>query len=293
MLDDTPSRTAAWVAAARGLGSLLPHDAHIADDPYGVAFASPRLAKLVDRGGVRALLAIPGMRHWVIYMQVRTRVLDDAVRAFAARGGRQLVLLGAGYDCRALRLPEIERVFEVDHPATQGHKQATLARLGVESPSSYVTWDFETRPMDELPDALALAGHDPTQPTLTIWEGVTMYLTEGAIDASLRAIRTYSAADGSQLAMTYFSKERLARPSLATRAIQTLVRGAGEPWRWGWNPGELPGFLAEREFTLSRDVTMSEAARDLLPAEHARLLDGAADRRVAISQAGESIAIAG
>src|SRR4051794_15538190 len=120
MLDDTPSRTAAWVAAARGLGSLLPPEAQLVDDPYGVAFASPRLAKLVERGGIRALIALPGMKHWVIYMQVRTRVLDDAVRAFVARGGRQLVLLGAGYDCRALRISEIETVFEVDHPATQG-----------------------------------------------------------------------------------------------------------------------------------------------------------------------------
>ena len=291
MRDDAPSLTAAWVAAARGLGSLLPAEARLVDDPYGVAFASPRIGRLVARGGVRALLAIPGLTPWVLYMQVRTRVLDDAVRAFATRGGRQLVLLGAGYDCRALRLPEIAAVFEVDHPATQCHKRATLARLGAASPARYLTWDFETRPMDELPEALAQAGHDPTRPTLTIWEGVTMYLTEGAIDASLHTIRTYS-APGSQLAMTYFAKDRLVRPSLATRAIQALVRGAGEPWRWGWNPRELPDFLADRDFTLERDVTMAEAARELLPASHARLLAEAADRRVAISRAGESIAVA-
>ena len=38
----------------------------------------------------------------VLYMQVRTRVLDDALLAFVRGGGAQIVLLGAGFDCRAL-----------------------------------------------------------------------------------------------------------------------------------------------------------------------------------------------
>src|SRR5262245_44315981 len=111
MRDGTPSRTAAWVAAARGLGRLLPPDVRLADDPYGTAFvASPRLARFVVRAqeaGPRWLATVPGLREWILYMQVRTRVLDDAVRAFVAGGGRQVVILGAGNDCRALRLAEL------------------------------------------------------------------------------------------------------------------------------------------------------------------------------------------
>src|SRR5689334_18748866 len=106
MRDGTPSRTAQWVAAARGMGRLLPEAARIADDPYGVLFSSPGFARLVERGGsggrAEAIAKIPGLRTWIVYMQVRTRVIDDAVRAFVAAGGRQAVVLGAGYDCRAL-----------------------------------------------------------------------------------------------------------------------------------------------------------------------------------------------
>ncbi|MGN6108405.1 MAG: SAM-dependent methyltransferase, partial [Kofleriaceae bacterium] len=239
MRDDTPSRTAAWVAAARQLGELLPEDVRLVDDPYGAAFTSPQLGALIqhatgeaDEPGARSRLtrvlralrgplsALPGMRAWVIYMQVRTRIIDDALREFLASGGRQLVLLGAGYDCRALRLPELSgaRVLEVDHPATQRHKRAVLERIGARSPSHYVTWDFETRALDDLPDALTAAGHDPAAPTFTIWEGVTMYLTEPAIDASLRAIAAWS-APRSRLAMTYVEKAVIGRPSLAVRAI--------------------------------------------------------------------------
>jgi methyltransferase (TIGR00027 family) len=144
-----------------------------------------------------------------------------------------------------------------------------LARRGSQSPARYVTWDFETRAMDELPGALADAGLDRAAPVFTIWEGVTMYLTEPAIDASLRAIRAYSGR-GSQLAMTYYDKRRLTQPSLRTRAQLMLVARWGEPWRFGWTPEELPGYLGARGFTLVDDVDLSDAARTLLPAERPR-----------------------
>jgi methyltransferase (TIGR00027 family) len=287
--DDTPSRTAAWVAGARHLGRLLPEHVRIADDPYGAAFTSLQLARMIESGFVPPVFArVPGMQRWILYMQVRTRVIDDIVRAFP---GKQLVLLGAGYDCRALRLPELAdtRVFEIDHPATQGHKRRVLAELGVESPSTYVTWDFETQATDDLPAALAEAGHDAKAPSLTIWEGVTMYLTEPAIDASLRAIASWS-APGSQLAMTYFAKSRLVEPSWTTRAIAAVVSRVGEPWRFGWSPDELPGYLEGRGLELVRDIALSDAARDLLPRELAHQVDDAG-RRVALAAAPESIAV--
>ena len=293
MRDDTPSRTAAWVAAARTLGKLLPEHARLVDDPYGAAFSSPAVARLLDRnsGRFRPLATMPLMRSWILYMQVRTRVIDDALRAFVAGGGRQLVVLGAGYDCRALRLAELAGcdVFEVDHPATQAHKRGVLDRIGAESSSRYLTWDFAARPMEDLPDALAEVGL-AAQPTFTIWEGVTMYLTEPQIDASLRAIRAWS-PPGSQLALTYFAKSKIAQPSLATRAIQAIVATVGEPWRFGWAPDELAPYLAERGFALLRDVPLSDAARELLPAELAVHVANP-DRRFALAAAPESIALA-
>jgi methyltransferase (TIGR00027 family) len=308
MRDDTPSRTAALVAAARQLGRLLPEATRLADDPYGAAFTSPQLARLIERAssedgdtGTLAtalrrirhpLAAMPGLREWILYMQVRTRVIDDALRDFVAGGGHQVIVLGAGYDTRALRMPELAgaRVLEVDHPATQTHKRAVLERLGVESPAHYLTWDFEERPVDDLPEALVEAGHDPARPTFTVWEGVTMYLTEPAIDASLRAIGSWS-APGSQLAMTYFAKTLIHQPSLATRAIQAVVSRFGEPWRWSWNPDELPAYLEERGLELVDDIALSDAARALLPAELAAYV-ASPDRRIALAAARESIAVA-
>ncbi|HWU89141.1 MAG TPA: SAM-dependent methyltransferase [Kofleriaceae bacterium] len=307
MRDDTPSRTAAWVATARQLGQLLPDEIRLVDDPYGAAFTSRWIASLIEQAiagegshapldkALRALrgplTGMPGMRRWILYMQVRTRVIDDAIRAFAEAGGAQLVLLGAGYDCRALRMPELAgaRVFEVDHPATQGHKRGTLAQLGAASPATYVAWNFEERPMADLPEVLAEAGHDATRPTFTVWEGVTMYLSEPAIDASLRAIAEWS-APGSRLAMTYIAKTQLERPSLGTRTLRAILARVGEPLRFGWYPEELPGYLTERGLELVSDVAMSDAARMLLPPQLAVHVYHST-RRIAIMQSGESFAV--
>lgn len=251
------------------MGALLPPEARLVEDPYGTAFSN--MSSQVER--VRPLANTRMLQQWIMYMQVRTRVIDDALRTWVAGGGRQVVLLGAGYDCRALRLPELRdaRVFEVDHPATQQRKQRVLARLHAESPAEYVTWDFETRAMDDLPDVLEEAGLDRSKPAFTIWEGVTMYLTDGAIDASLRAIRAWS-APGSRLAMTYFSKSRIEQPTLATRALKAIVATFGEPWRFGWAPDQLSAYLHERGFRLEENIAMADAARALLPPRYASLV---------------------
>ncbi|HUJ62606.1 MAG TPA: SAM-dependent methyltransferase [Kofleriaceae bacterium] len=282
----TPSRTAAWVALARGMAANLPRDARLADDPYGAAFEDPgprrRLHHALERAGV-PIHRLPGVTPWILYMQVRTRVIDDALRGFVATGGRQLVLLGAGFDCRALRMPELAgtRVVEVDHPATQARKREVLAERGAASPARYLAWDFEQRPLAELPDAIAGAGLDRAAPSFTIWEGVTMYLTPRAIDASLRAIRAWS-APGSQLAVTYFVPARLERPSWPSRVVRAVVARVGEPFRFAWDPAELPGYLAERGFRVERDQSIAEAARALLPRRYSRRLR-MSDQRVAIA----------
>ena len=181
------------------------------------------------------------------------------------------------------------RVLEVDHPATQSRKRAVLDRLGARSPAEYVTWDFESRAMDDLTDVLDEAGLDVKAPVFTIWEGVTMYLTEPAIDASLRAIRVVERA---RLAARAHLLRQAAHhtPSLMTRAMMAVVATFGEPWKFGWAPEELPGYLEARDFSLIRDVAIPDAAKELLPRQLAALVSNP-NRRFALASAPESIAV--
>ena len=82
--------------------------------------------------------------------------------------------------------------------------------------------------------------------------------------------------------MTYFAKSRLERPSFATRVVQAAVARLGEPFKFGWDPEQLPDYLHERGFELVRDISTPDAARELLPSDLARTVRSA-DSRVAIA----------
>ncbi len=269
MKNDRASFTAAWVAACRGLGALLPAEAQLADDPWGTRFGGlpPRMVESPITA--RALTSTPALLRWVLYMQVRTRVIDDALLAFARGGGRQVVLLGAGFDCRAARFAHEladATVYEVDHPATQAKKREVLGAAA--SPHGprvvYLPWDFERQALADLGPALAAQGFDQSQRALTIWEGVTMYLTEPAIEATVAAVHAWS-APGSPLVFTYFEGRHVATPSLRQRVLSTFLARIGEPFRFGWDPDTIAAWFAARGFTLDEDRDAAVAAKTLLP----------------------------
>lgn len=194
-----------------------------------------------------------------------------------------MVILGAGFDCRALRFAhELAHatVFEVDHPATQARKREVL-KGDVGAHTEYLAWDFEKRDPSELPSALAERGHDATRPTLTIWEGVTMYLSEQAIDACVRAVGAYS-APRSPFVLTYFDRAFLEHPDGVERIARRFVARMGEPFRFGWDASELRGWMRARGFVVERDASMIELARGLLPQRFA-LGSNATGRRIAMT----------
>jgi methyltransferase (TIGR00027 family) len=264
------SVTARFVAACRGLGSLLPESARLVDDRYGARLLGGALAAVVDalsRAPAPLRLAawapLLPLLPWTLYMQVRTRVIDDALRAFVARGGRQLVILGAGFDARGWRMQADLRgstVFEVDHPATHAAKRELF---GDDGAVRALAWDFEGQGTGALPERLAAIGHDPNQATFTIWEGVTMYLTPEAFDSTLDAIQGYS-APGSGLAFNYVERSLIDRPSMPARFVGAVVRSVGEPFKLGFGVDELRDRLLAKGFRVRADRELSDIAGELL-----------------------------
>jgi methyltransferase (TIGR00027 family) len=288
VIDGKPSRTAQFVAATRALGALLPDDAQLMDDPFGARVAPGAVARLVALSrrmpSLRPLLRIATapMLPMIAYMQVRTRLIDDVVRTFTGFGGAQIVLLGAGFDARAARLSDAlggARFFEIDHPATQAKKRQLYGDL----PVTFVPWDFERDAMSTLAARLAALGHDPARPTLTIWEGVTMYLYEPAIVDTVAAVRAWS-APGSQLCFSYVEKRQIDRPKLTTRIVKAAVRVWGEPWRFGWDPRALGSWLAMNDWRLISDDDVDSAGQRMLPRRFAALLRKTGDRHIAVAE---------
>lgn len=287
MRDQRPSFTASWVAGWRGLGHLLGDD-QIADDPYGARFGGRWAEALARAGGSAAmragLIRLPQVASWVGYMQVRTRLFDDELRSFLAAGGRQVVILGAGYDCRAARFATLlagAQVFEIDHPATQERKRRVLATQGAAPAVHYVPWHFERRALGELPGALAELGLELARPTLTVWEGVTMYLSPAAIDATIAAVRELG-GDGSRLVFNYLTRDVIERPRGLLRLARAAVASVGEPFTFGWHPAELPAFFAARGWKLTRDTDLGDVTADMLP-EHVAARCRFQERHIAVA----------
>jgi methyltransferase (TIGR00027 family) len=130
---------------------------------------SPQVERSWYASYLRALLA------------VRSRVAEDALAACVGNGVRQYVVLGAGLDTFGLRNTNAAlRVFEVDHPQTQGSKRPLVGQEGLAVPSTltFVPVNFEHQ---QLEAELLAAGLDPAQPTFFSWLGVTPYLERPAI----------------------------------------------------------------------------------------------------------------
>lgn len=244
----TASRTAEHVALFRALETRR-RDRLFADD-LAIRFLPARYRWLVRSA------ALPPLGHGIARVidhrypggprtsaVARTRLIDDLL---AEAEPDQVLLLGAGYDSRAHRLPGLPVTYEVDHPLTQ---QAKRRRIADRPHVRYVPVDLAT---DRLVRAL---GGFPARRTAVVWEGVTNYLTEEAVDTTLRDLVTIT-VPGSTIIFTYVDRAALD----ADTAWHRVVAKVGEPWTFGFRPADVPAYLAERGLDLRGDLTAEEAA---------------------------------
>jgi methyltransferase (TIGR00027 family) len=130
---------------------------------------------------------------------VRTRFFDDFFLDATAAGLRQAVILAAGLDARAYRLPWPAGtvVFEIDQPKVIEFKTTTLAGLGAAPATEWRAVGIDLR--DDWPTALRASSFDIDQPTAWIAEGLVMYLPPEAQNRLLDSITVLSAS-GSRIA---------------------------------------------------------------------------------------------
>lgn len=261
MKEGQAARTAQTVAFARAIESQRPAEERLFEDAYARRFLD------ADGLWVLSLLRRPFARRFVLnwiewvapglqpYAVARTAYIDEVLVAALAVGVSQVVILGAGYDTRGFRIPGIEKatVFEVDHPDTQDMKRVRLG-ADVEAVGDRVRFvgvDFDRQDFGERLEA---RGFRFDQRTFFIWEGVTQYITEGAVEATLRTIRR--TPSGSEVVFTYAHRALIdgTRSFPGGRRLLLAVRLAGEPFVFGLDPAGVAGYLSERGLDLVEDV---------------------------------------
>jgi methyltransferase (TIGR00027 family) len=258
MKQNQSSQSALGVALMRAVESQKPEDRRICYDPYARAFiptVSYHLVKLIVDSGLYERMA-PGA---VGFITVRERYIDDYLIAGLAEGLDQVVLLGAGFDTRAYRIPGIEktRVFEIDYPATQEVKWKKLKTV-VDPLPEYVTFlpiDFNTQSLGEC---LPSSGYDEQARTLFIWQGVTYFLEAKGVDSTLEFIAHHS-RPGSSVIFDYMYNEIFQDPNNSYgKALKRTAKMSGEEYLFGIDRGQVESFLTRRGFHNVHNMTLEE-----------------------------------
>ena len=165
------------------------------------------------------------------YAAARTKHFDDFFIAAGSAGIRQVVILAAGLDARAWRLPWIAEtvVYEIDQPKVLEFKSETLRAHGAKAVARDVAVPIDLR--QDWPTALRAAGFDASEPTAWLAEGLLPYLPADAQDLLFERIQRLSAPD-SRIAVEafgsdYFDEDYQEKRRAAMQEMRDAVASTG------------------------------------------------------------------
>lgn len=264
MHNDQPSTTAENNVALRALESMRPVGERICYDPYAKYFVSDTLRQAKDMYPVLVEQIsnweeiFPGVCDAVL---ARTRFIDDCLEDAIEGGLQQVVIMGAGYDTRALRFKRLKEnitVFEVDHPATQKMKleRYKQSRLAVPNDVVFVSTNFNE---EDLSQKLFDNGYGSSLKTFFIWEGITYYVSTATIDKTLSFISKNS-SEGSSIVFDYFPPSVVDGTShlVEARALRVALKQLGEEFVFGLDSEKIKDFLEKRGFELVKNITAKD-----------------------------------
>lgn len=199
--------------------------------PHGMALATRFCERSPQLGGMVAS---------------RTWHLDTAIANFVASGGRDIVIVGVGWDMRAFRLPlpEGTRVFELDFPTTLSERSRRLSQLGISDQPGVARIQI---PIDvrTMPLAPVLAEHIVSNgPVFVAWEGMNMYFQEAEVRFILEGMMPLLRHADSLLWVDFVEHDAVEHPEAYPESVRNFMRGMqilGEPFTFG--PASIAEFL--------------------------------------------------
>ena len=154
---------------------------------FGVSELPPEIAE-----------AEPDVARWldvrVDYMASRTAFFDGFFLAAADAGVRQVVILAAGLDSRAFRLPwpDGTTVYELDQPKVLEFKSSALREHGAQPTCHRVEVAVDLR--HDWPTALRQAGFDTSAASVWSAEGLLPFLPAVAQDLLFERVQALTVA---------------------------------------------------------------------------------------------------
>jgi methyltransferase (TIGR00027 family) len=229
------NETGQAVASTGLLVAAIRADESARSEPLFVDPFAERLAGSDGRRLLAAAVATTGEKT-AAQIVVRTRFWDDALLGWHRNGVRQFVILAAGMDARAYRLPLAgATVYELDQPAVLERKNRVLADEQTRCTRLPIGVDLT----EDWTQALRDNGFTPHLPTVWLVEGLLQYLDEDAVRGMFERVDALS-APGS--ALLYDVVGRTLRDAPFMEPLKTFMVELGAPWLFATDaPGELAG----------------------------------------------------
>jgi len=290
MKANAASRTAQYMALFRAIETVQSKSKRLFADPYAIHFLDSRLrrvtrisqlpligqfiSKIIHRKGIGALSS--GI--------ARTKYIDDLLGGSIKEGSQQVIILGAGFDTRSVRLDFLKNisVIEIDHPDTSNHKQKILKNLVGHLPQNvgFQQADFNKQSLNEIAPGAKI---NFSIPTTVIWEGVTNYLTEEAVDDTFVFTKLFKSSF--TIIFTYIDKDVLDNPNhfKGTETLFANLKENEEQWIFGFDPKEVSLYLKQYNLKLIEDLNATEYRNRYMP-ERTGISEGYEFYRVAVAK---------
>jgi len=218
-------QTSHWLAVARAVESDRADALFI--DPYAKVLAGSTKDELHQFFHEHAR---PGAEFMFLSaVSIRTKYYDNELLNAMHDGVRQFVILGAGMDTRAFRLPFRSdcTVWELDLPEVFDEKEPKLKELAGHAFCKRRVVPVDLR--EDWTDTLCRAGFDSSRSAVFIAEGFLVYLSETDVDQLMRRLATVSTAD-TRLFFDVLSTEVLEFARM--QQLRDLLDSVGVPWKF-------------------------------------------------------------
>lgn len=251
--------------------------------------------RLMPSGGCfLKMMRLNSVRDWMVKvtektfpglwscMMCRKKYIDEKL-IDSVNDIKAVVNLGAGFDTRAFRLPELSHipVWELDQPKNIEAKKTQLGKIFESIPSNVklVSIDFDH---EDISTTLKSHGYSTYKKTFFIWEGVTQYLTEEGIRATFDFLA--KAAPGSRLAFTYVLKDFIEGRNMYGWGKMYKDYVTNNIWLFGMEPEAWPNFLKEYGWQVIEDISYEEIAENYVKPTGRKLASTQVERMIYVEK---------
>lgn len=205
------------------------------------------------------------------YFLARTKFVDKYFTRAVNEDIKQIVILGAGYDTRSIRLLNENSdvtVYEIDLPGTQNDKLEKMKKAKLTKNNNNVVYIASDFNKTTLTDLLKNNDFNFDEPAFFIFEGVSYYLEESATRNVFEFVAK-NCVKKSSIVYDYSLKSFVdgSDDTYGGKQIQDWIKENNEPFKFGLHPDDNVHFMASCGLNVKTDLGPKEITEAYLSSQ--------------------------